>query len=240
VVIVLPASLNAQMGMASDPAQAAQAKSQVEFDAYLEILSAADAHVVVEKARDFLSAFPESELRGAAYQYQVEAFQQLNDFTGMLAAGEKALALEPDNVNLLLALAPAMATRAEGRPDGAQLLTQAESYARHALVEVDGVRVPHALSMEQWDVRKRQMQSDAHGVLGIVALQRGQAERAVNELDRAISLSPTAQGVQFLRLGLALSAAGKKAEAEQNFHRAAELGPDPVRSAALGQLKKLR
>jgi tetratricopeptide (TPR) repeat protein len=235
----MPMCLQAQIGLLSNPAQAAQARSQDEFDFYLEIVSATDARVVVEKVKAFTSAFPKSELLGAAYQYQLQAFEQLNDFDAMLAAGEKALASDPESVNTLLALAPAMATRAAGRPDRIQLLAQAESYAHRALAEIDKIRVPRELSMEQWDVRKHQMQSEAHGVLGIVALQRGQSQQAVSELEMAVRLAPKPEGLQFLRLGLALASEGKKNDAEQKFRRAVELGPEPVRNAALGQLKKL-
>src|SRR5258708_4420388 len=87
-----PVGLRAQIGSLSNPAQAAQARSQDEFDAYLEIVSDADARVVVEKVKAFSSAFPKSELLGAAYQYQLQAFERLNDFDAMLAAGEKILA----------------------------------------------------------------------------------------------------------------------------------------------------
>jgi len=76
-------------------------------------------------------------------------------------------------------------------------------------------------------------------VLGVVAFQRSQFQPAIRELEMAISLVPRPQGVQFLRLGLALAAAGKKDDAEQTLRRAAELGPDPVRNGALDQLKKL-
>jgi tetratricopeptide (TPR) repeat protein len=238
-LLITPVGLRAQIGSLSNPAQAAQARSQEEFDAYLEIVSATDARVVVEKVKAFSSAFPKSELLGAAFQSQLQAFERLDDFDAMLAAGEKALASDPDSVNTLLALAPSMAARAAGRPDRTQLLAQAESYAHRALAEIDKIRVPHDLSMEQWDLRKRQMQSEAHGVLGVVALQRAQSQQAISELDMAISLAPKPEGVQFLRLGLALASAGKKNDAEQKFRRAAELGPEAVRNAATDQLKKL-
>lgn len=235
----MPTGIQAQFGPLSSPGQAAQARSQEELDSYLEIVSATDARVVVEKVKTFTSAFPKSELLGAAYQYQLKAFERLNDFDGMLAAGEKALASDPDSVNTLLALAPAMANRAAGRPDRDQLLVQAESYSRRALEGIDKIRVPHELSIEQWNVRKHEMQSDAHGVLGVVALQRGQAQQAISELEMSISLAPKPEGVQFLRLGLALASAGKKNAAEQKLRRAAELGPEPVRNVAMNQLKKL-
>jgi tetratricopeptide (TPR) repeat protein len=235
----IAASLAAQIGPLASPGQAAQARAQEELDSYLEIVSANDPHVIVQKVMAFASAFPKSELLGAAYQYQLQAFEQLNDFDGMVTAGEKALAADPDSLNTLLALAPAMATRAAGRPDRAQLLSQAESYAHRALDGVEKVRVPHEVSIEQWRARKREMQSEAHGVLGVVALQRGQFQPAVSELELAIGLASRPQGVQFLRLGLALASAGKKDDAGKKFQRATELGPDSVRSAALDQLKRM-
>jgi tetratricopeptide (TPR) repeat protein len=239
-LVGMPAGLEAQYGHLASPGQAAQARSQEELDAYLEIVGATDARVVVQKVKIFASAFPKSELLGTAYQYQLQAFARLNDFDGMFAAGGKALAGDPDSLNTLLALAPAMASRAAGRPDRAQLLSQAESYAHRALDEIDKIRVPRELSIEQWNIRKHEMQSEAHGVLGVVAYQRGQFQQAIGELEMAISLATKPEGVQFLRLGLALASAGRKGDAEQKLRRAAELGPDSVHNLALDQLKKLR
>jgi tetratricopeptide (TPR) repeat protein len=238
-LVGMSSRLEAQFGPLASPGQAAQARSQDELDSYLEIVGATDDRMVVQKVKSFVSEFPKSELLGAAYQYQLQAFEQLNDFDGMLAAGEKALAADPNSLNTLLALAPAMANRAAARPDRVQLLSQAESYAHRALDGIDKIKVPRELSIEQWNIRKHEMQSDAHGVLGVVAFQGAQFQLAISELEIAITLAPRPEGVQFLRLGLALAAAGKKGDAEQKLRRAAELGPDPVHSAALNQLKKL-
>lgn len=235
----MPTCLEAQSGPLTNPGQAAQARSQEELDAYLEVVSATDSRTVLKDAKLFASEFPQSELLGAVYQYQLHAFERLDDFDGMLAAGKKALAADPDSLNTLLALAPAMANRAAGRPDRAQLLSEAETYAHRALNGIDAVHVPHELSIEQWNVRKHEMQCEAHGVLGVVAFQRAQFPAAIGELEMAIRLAPTPEGVQFLRLGLALVSAGRKNEAERNFRRAAELGPDSVRNLATDQLKKL-
>jgi tetratricopeptide (TPR) repeat protein len=238
-LIGMPAGLGAQVSSLASPRQAAQARSQEELDSYLEIVGATDSRVIVQEVRIFASEFPKSELLGAAYQYQLQAFARLDDFDGMLAAGEKALAAEPGNLNTLLALAPAMASRAAGRPDLVQVLSRAESYAHRALDGIDKVHVPRELSIEQWNLRRHEMQSEAHGVLGVVAYQRGQFQQAIGELEMAVGLAPNPEGVQFLRLGLALASAGKKGDAEQKLRRAAELGPDSVHNLALDELKKL-
>jgi tetratricopeptide (TPR) repeat protein len=236
----MPAVVEAQFGPLTSPGHAAQARSQEELDAYLEIVGETDARMGVQKVKTFAAEFPKSELLGAAYQYELQAFERLNDFDGMLAAGEKALAADPGSLNTLLALAPAMANRAAGRPDRTQLLAQGESYAQRALQEIEAIRVPHEVSIERWNVRKHEMQSEAHGALGVVAFQRGQFQPAISELEMAIGLAPKPEGVQFLRLGMALASAGKKNDAEQKLARAAELGPESVHNVALEQLKKLR
>lgn len=234
-----PQRLEAQLGPLATPGKAAQARSQEELDSYLEIVVATEPRIVTVAVRNFVSAFPKSELLTAAYQYQVQACEQLNDFDGMLAAGEKALAGSPDSLSTLLSLAKAMANRAAGRPDRATLLSQAEAYAERALYAIEIIRIPQDLSMEQWNIQKHEMQSDAHGVVGLVALQRGKLEMAVHELEMSISLAPKPEGVQFLRLGLALAASGKRDDAEQKLNRAIELGPASVHDVALAQLKKL-
>lgn len=235
-----PPCSEAQFGALVSPTQAPQAESQEEFDAYLQIVRTQDPHAIKKEVDAFAAAFPKSELLGLAYQNQVRACQQLNDFDGMLAAGKKALQANPDNLNTLLMLAPAMASRAGTRPNRDQLLENAEDYAHRALAGIEKTRLPHKVSLEHWEVEKRQMQSQAHEVLGIVALQRGKAEAAIAELQTAVTLSPAPEGIQFLRLGLALAATGQNEAASKNLRQSAQLGPDSVRTLALAQLEKLQ
>ena len=133
VLAGLTTRLQAQFGPLVMPSQAPQARSQEELDAYLEITTTTDPWEAIRKANIFTSQFPKSELLGIAYQHQMHACQQVGNFNGMLAAGQKALVANPDNLNTLLTLAPAMALEAAHRPGGAALLAQAEDYAQRAL-----------------------------------------------------------------------------------------------------------
>jgi len=235
-----PPCLQAQFGALVSPTQAPQAQSQEELDAYLQIVSTQSPDQMKKEVDAFAAAFPKSELLGLAYQNQLHACEQLNDFDGMLAAGQKALQANPDNLNTLLTLAPAMASRAGRRPDRDQLLENAEGYARRALDGIEKTRLPHKVSLEHWEIEKHQMQSQAHEVLGIVALQRGQPQAAIPEFQTAVTLSPVPEGIQFLRLGLALAATGQNEAATKNLRQSAQLGPDAVRTLALAQLEKLQ
>jgi len=239
VLMSPPYVLEAQFGPLLSPAQAPQARSQEELDAYLEVTTATESQEVIKEVDRFASQFPKSELLGVAYQHQMGAYRNLNDFEGMLSAGEKALRINPDNLNTLLTLAPAIANHAGADAVGIRLLGRAEECAHRALEGIEKTQVPHKIPPEHWERQKQEMQSEAHEVLGIVALKRGQSKTAVEELQTAVHLSPQAQGSQFLGLGMAYALAGAKEDARKALRRSAGLGPDPVRKLALNELDKL-
>jgi tetratricopeptide (TPR) repeat protein len=232
-------SLHPQLGPLSDPAQAPQAQTQEELDAYLEIASQTTPQQIVIDVDAFAARFPESKLLGIAYQYQMHAFQQLGKFDGVLTAGQKALAANPENVNTLLTLAPVIANGAMQRPDRDQLLAQAESYAKQALIGIDKIRPPHKISLEQWELEKRSMQCSAYETLGVIALDRGDAKTAISEFEATIPLPPAADGTRFFRLGVAYASDGRAEDAKKSFQRAVELGPETVRKLAIEQLDAL-
>jgi tetratricopeptide (TPR) repeat protein len=240
LTIVAWQPLAAQFAPLSSPAQAPQAKSQAELDAYLEIISATEPPDIVKKVDVFASQFPASAFLSLAYQNQALAFQRLGDFDGSVSAGEKSLRENPQNAKTLLMLAAIIANGPVHHPDRVKLLSQAADYAHRALQDVDTIKPPRQISLEQWALEKQQMQCQAHEALGVVSLDRGQAHAAVTEFQAALALAPHAEGALFLRLGLALALAGQPLDAEKNLLRAEALGPDSVRQLAAGEIRKLR
>ncbi|MBS1850083.1 MAG: hypothetical protein JST79_04175 [Acidobacteria bacterium] len=241
VIVLLLAPIRvawAQFGPVLNPKIAPQARSQEELDAYLEILAAKSPREALVRGDAFAKGYPRSELLGTAYQYEMRAYEQLDDFDGMLRAGQQALVSNPDNLSTLAALAPAMASRAAQRPDRVALLAKAEEYAQRMLHLVETIQVPRKISLERWEFEKRGMEKTAHQVLGTVALQRGQSALAIAEFEKEISLTLRPDGVQYLRLGLAYAGAGRKQESQTALQRAAELGPAAVRDLALDALRK--
>jgi tetratricopeptide (TPR) repeat protein len=233
-------SLQAQFGSLPSPRQAPQARSQDELDSYLEIVTSTEPREVIRLVDAFVRKFSVSELLSSAYDAQLHAYERLDDLDGMLVAGRLSLSGSPNNLNTLLSLSSALANRPGHGPDRDRLLAEASDYAERALLGMDRIRISRKLPLEQLHVQKRQMQSEAHGVLGLVALQRGQFAAALSELGSALTLATKPEGVLFLRLGVAQASAGNRQDAEENLRRAAELGPDPVRNIAVGELNKLK
>jgi tetratricopeptide (TPR) repeat protein len=229
----------AQLGPFSSPAHAPQAKTEEELDAYLQIVTVQDPTIVIRNTETFALQYPQSNLLGTAYQYQMFAYEQKSDFQGLLSAGEKALKLQPDNVNTLLTLANAIPNTLAGRPDSADLLARAQEYARRALRGIDQMRIPLATPLEQWEPSKGEMVSRAHEALGQVAMKRNQLPVAVSEFEMAARGNPRPRGSQFYRLGAAYAAIGNNDSAVTALRRAAELGPDALRELAEHELKEL-
>ncbi len=231
--------LQAQFGPLANSAQVPQAKTQEELDAYLEIITATEAQDIVKEVDVFASRYPKSELLGAAYQYQLQAFQDLGDFEAAIAAGEKALLASPRSVKTLLTLATVIANSPPHYPDRQKLLVQAGEYAREALQGIEVTKPPRQITLEKWESESREMQCQAHETQGVVLLDLGNPKTAIREFEAAISLTPNPNGAQFFRLGLAFASSGQSTYAKENFRHAVDLGPGSVRRLALEQIAKL-
>ncbi len=231
--------LEAQFGPLTSPAHAPQARTQEELDAYLQIATGQDPQRVINNTESFASQYPQSELLGMAYQYQMLAYEQAHDFQGLLHAGDKALQLQRDNVNALLSLANAIPNGLANRSDSADLLGRAEEYAHRALQGIDRMRVPLEISLERWESLKGEMEAQGHEALGQVAMKRNQLQVAVSEFEIATLNNPKPRGSQFYRLGMAYASIGNKDRAEMALRRAADLGPDALRELAERELKEL-
>jgi len=75
--------------------------------------------------------------------------------------------------------------------------------------------------------------------LGYVHLQRGEGEKAVATLRRAVEGDPSAPSIRY-RLGLALSRTGDSQGARVSFSEALEMGPFPESEDAKRELANLK
>jgi hypothetical protein len=235
-LFLLPFALWAQFGPLLSSKQAPQAKSQEELDLYLTIYTQTDPAFRVSAAERFASLYPRSELLGFAYQYQMLAFEDRNDYEGVLRAGEKALALMPRNLHTLITLAGAIPNGVSGRQDAGDLLVRAERYARLALQELRDFKVPQEIPLEEWESQKAEMESKCHEALGHVAMKREDPVTAIRELESAVSVNLKPNGRQYLRLSSAYLLGNRNTEAAAAARRAADLSSGEVRQLALRQL----
>jgi tetratricopeptide (TPR) repeat protein len=233
-------NLQAQFGSLVSPFSVPQSRSQQEFDDYLDVIVAIDAATTVQKAEKFASNYPESELLGLAFQHKMVAYAQMNSFEGTLQAGRTALELLPGNLNTLLTLASAIPDSSTKRDDEADLLREAEGYARQSLQSLATMQIPRQVRMQDWEKMKADMIAQAHEAPGHIATKRGDLSQAITELEMAAYGSPTPSGIHFFRLGVAYAAAGEIEPADKAFQRAVELGPELIRRRSMDALTGLK
>jgi len=231
--------LDAQFGVFYNMGHTPQARTQEEFDLYLEILTAKTPGEQLARAERFKQRYPESELMGSVWLYEMLAHRELENFEGVLEAGRRALRLLPDNLKALLTLASVIPNGVIGRSDAEALLDEAEAHARRALEIIPQKRIPRQIELAEWRRLQKQLQAQAHETLGHIAAKRGRLQEAVREFERATALNPSPDGKQFYRLGVAYAWTGRNKEAAQALRRAAELGPPLIERLARAELGRL-
>jgi tetratricopeptide (TPR) repeat protein len=237
--VLLAASSPAQFGVFRNLGHTPQAQTQDEFDCYLAIEAEANAATRARLTQKFLSEHPNSELRANAYEYQLLACRELNDFECMLRAGDRILPLLPDNLTTLVTLALAIPNATAGRPDAAALLARSEDYARRALDVIERKQIPRQISYREWKQYRASLAAQAHEALGHVAMKRGRTADAITEFEAAVQLEPSPAGRSFFRLGVAYASAGRAKSAREALKKAAELGPELIRQLVEQELGKI-
>jgi tetratricopeptide (TPR) repeat protein len=237
ITLVLAASvLAAQTGRTAPGDLPRQAKTPEEFDLYLDFDEAHDAAVKHRAALNFEQSYPQSELLVYVYQSELEYARARNLNNDVVSVGERALALAPDNIPVLLALAEVIPN---GKVDS-QLLDRSERYARRALDLSESRHVSPQLTLDDCGNLRRKIRSRAYAAMGQVAMKRGALPLAAQEFERAVSENPDADGVQLYRLARLYLASGRRANAASLFQKAYQAGPPEISTLAAAALSKER
>lgn len=181
----------------------------------------------VEAGEDFIKKYPESRYRGIIYSRLVTAYLSMEQVDKMYIAGEKALELNPDNVDVLSRVAFAVPRRLNPSDlDREQKLQKCEKYAKHAIELLTAMPKPEALDEASFIKAKNGNLSMAHGGLAVVYFHRQRYMESAGELEQAIQLSTTPDPADYYILGLAYQQAKRSADAATAFGHCGEMaGP---------------
>jgi len=217
-----------------------QAQSREELRAYLDVTQAAEPQRTIELGARFVQNFPRSEFLAQVYRRQMHAHRNLGDAERTIQAGEKARSSNPFDVDTLLTLASVLPGQS-GETRGADtVLDRAEDYALRALQELATLKASRSVRLANWLAFLRRQRASAHESLGVVAFQRGEYRKSVQEFELSTQDNLDAEGSQLFRLGVAYQYVGENEKAISALERAVELGPDVVSAKAQAQLQQLR
>ena len=235
IILVLGAGVLASQTSRTAPGDLPrQAKTPEEFDLYLDFDETHDAAVKHRAALNFEQSYPQSELLVYVYQSELEYARARNLSNNVVSVGERALAIAPDDIPVLLALAEVMPN---GEVDP-RSLDRSEAYARRALDLSESRHVSPQLTLDDCDKLRRKIRSRAYAALGLVAMKRGAVPLATQEFERAVAENPDADGVQLYRLARLYLASGRRANAAALFQKAYQAGPPEISTLAAAELSR--
>ena len=224
-----PAPAQGTQTSAAAPAPAAQhqpqAKSKEEFDAYNQAAAKTDPAQLEAAADDFAQKFPNSELKELLYVRAMSLYQQQNSSSKVIAAGRKAIALNPTNPVPLVAVASAlvMDTR-ESDLDRDSRYAEASKDAQAGLDNIDtGLEVPPGVSEAQIAAAKANLRSIAYDTLGVIAMNKKDYAAAEQNFQRAADLmKDQPDAVVYIRLSVVQDNEKKYTEALDSANKAAQ------------------
>ena len=211
---------------------------------YQTLQAELDPDKKLRMVEEFERQFPNSQLLSYVYTQAASACQQKNDRNCMLDYGEKSLKLDPDNIYSLILVAITLPQPQMQRVEtalAAKRLAEADEDAKQALALMEKLTKRPDETDEQFQHRKAALQSEAHGALGMVHLQRDEPDKAIEEFKTAVSLEAAPDPQIYYRLGEVYANEDKKAEALEAFTKASELGRGtPIKELADQEIENLK
>jgi tetratricopeptide (TPR) repeat protein len=217
------------------PAQGDAAKDQkappaptpedVDYQAVLDARNGEPAKMV-ELGEAFVAKYPMSAHELAIYSLLAPAYMVMNQVDKMVDVGNKALQMDPDDVDILPILAWAVPRRANGQtPEGLQQLQKAQAWAHHGIELLSALAKPDGLDQATFDAAKNEKLSMCHDGLGVVDVKTGKYDDAMAELTQAMQLENGTDPVDYLLLGVAQASTSHFADAIASFTKCATDGP---------------
>jgi tetratricopeptide (TPR) repeat protein len=196
----------------------------------------------IQVGEQYLQKYPTGYHSEKVYARLATAYYQKQQFDKMYAAGDKALASNPDEVSVLVLVGWVIPHNYDPNdPESERRLAKAEAYEKHALEILPTVNKPDGLTDEQFAKAKQASLAQAHSGLGLVYFRQQQWDKAVTETQQAVKLDTTPDSVDLYILGVSLSQLKRYPEAADAFQQCAAL-PGAVQDRCKqreGEAKKL-
>jgi len=164
--------------------QVPQARTQKEFDAWIEIISARTPPSIIRSVQHFLKSYPNSDFQASAYHCEMKAWQELGRAPETIIAAEQVLRIQPDNIEASIALAlelPGVATDSDD-----PRLDSAKRSAEDATGKLANQRLPRSLTPDRWDQVRKRIEGEIHLARARIAEKEGKAQEAIDELGLVI------------------------------------------------------
>jgi len=209
----------------AQPENAAPAVNPEEEAAYKTFFETkADPQLVIKLGEDFLKKFAESRYREGVYSKLANSYLATGEEEKMFAAGDKALELNPNNVDVLALMAYVLPRRVNPNSlDAEQRLQKSERYSKQAITLVEAMQKPASLSDEDFAKAKNDKLSMCHSGLGFVYFHRQKFADSATEFEQATKLAAQPEPSDFFIMGIDLEQMKRFGDASAAYERCGDL-----------------
>jgi len=217
------------------------AEEDAAFKAYQDS-PAADVKKKIELGEAFAQKYPQSRYLPIIYNTLTSAYVQTGQVQKMEEVGEKEIALNPNDVQVLAVLGQTIPRALNSTTqDPVKELEKAERYSKRAIEVTPTLPKPETLTEESFTNAKNITLAMAHSGLGLVYVRRQKYADAISELEQSIKIDPTPDPVNYYLLGLSNQRASHFEDAAAAFTKCAAMaGPmQPTCQKGAEEAKKL-
>src|SRR5580658_1424735 len=233
-----PATPSSQAGAASQtqqqtqketpPAAAAAApKADPEEEAAYKAFSDAkpeDADKRIQLGEKYVEKYPSGKYDALVYQGLTTAEYSKQDLPKMYADADKALALNPDDVTVLVLVGWVIPHNYDPNDLAAESrLDKGEKYEKHALEVLATLPKPANLTDEQFAKVKAQGEAQAHSGLGLIYFRRQDYAESVEELKKSTTDPANQDPVDYYILGVELTRLKRFSDSADAFAKCAAM-----------------
>ena len=222
-----PLQLDTPQGSAPQAAPTVPPTPQEEADfKTFQAIPQNDIDKRIPAAESFLQKYPQSQYRPAMYQTLVSGYLAKQEVPKMIDAGEKEIALNPNDTPILGLMGQTLARTLNPKaPDALAQLNKAELYSKRAIEVTPTLTKPAELTDDQFNNAKNNALEMAYSGLGLVYLQKGQYDQAIPTLEQSLKTDNHTEPdpVNLYLLGLANEKASHFDAAVQAFSKCAAI-----------------
>jgi tetratricopeptide (TPR) repeat protein len=195
-------------------------KEEADYKAFVALPDGdrATADKKIQLGQQFMQKYPESRYEEMVDNQIVSAYYAKQDWANFYVAADKAIAKDPDDVDVLTVVGwviPHLYNHDE--PDAEKKLDKAESYEKHAIEVIPSLPRPDNLSDDQFAQAKAGKLSEAHSGLGLVYFRQQDFANSVKELQLATQDNSSPDPTDLYALGAGLLQLNRNSEASDAF-----------------------
>jgi len=178
----------------------------------------------IASGEDFVKKYPQSRYDEFVYSRLTNAYFNKQQMDKMYASGDKALALNGDDVSVLVLIGWVIPHNIDPNDlDSDRRLAKAEGYEKHALEVLPMMPKPEGLPDDQFAAAKKREESTAHSGLGLIYFRQQKVDDSLKELQQATSQGDQTDPVDFFIMGLDLSNLKRYSDAADAFQKCAQI-----------------